>query len=224
MWRRTRTLTLVVGVLAIFGCGGADETLETTIPVGSGAPSPVIAVEELVDAINVPDFAEASRLAMPGHAALASLAEGADFAAVAEALRDGDADIAANFWSGFAQGSADFLAGQVEVATGSGITEGDITFETVDVVPAAGGTRTVLLQESDGYRVDLFASFGAGLAEKMADPVERLLVTQTDDARLILEHLQGIVPSLLVAARLPTTSDDVSQQLLALVEVITRVG
>ncbi|HEU4318968.1 MAG TPA: hypothetical protein VFS66_02670 [Acidimicrobiia bacterium] len=224
MSQRARAVAVAVAILAVVGCGGPEETLDTTIPVGPGAVSAVAAVEELVDAINVPDFAEASRLAMPGQAALASLAEGADFASVAEALRDGDADIASNFWSGFAQGSADFLAGQVEVAAGSGIAEGNVTFETVDVVPASGGPRTVLLRDSDGYRVDLFASFGAGLAGKMSAPVERLLVTQTEDARLILEHLQGIVPSLLVAAKLPTTSDDVSQQLLALVEVITRVG
>ncbi len=80
------------------------------------------------------------------------------------------------------------------------------------------------MRDVDGYRIDLFASFGAGLADKMISPVERLLGTQTSDARLILTELQGIVPSLLAAAQLPDTPGDVSQQLLALVEVITRVS
>jgi hypothetical protein len=41
---------------------------------------------------------------------------------------------------------------------------------------------------------------------------------------LILARLQDIVPSLLVAAELAGTPGDVSQQILALIEVITRVG
>jgi uncharacterized protein (DUF2252 family) len=57
----------------------------------------------------------------------------------------------------------------------------------------------------------------------MVAPVERLLSTQTDDARLILVDLKEIVPSLLAAAGQPDTPSEVSQQLLALVEVITRV-
>lgn len=221
---RVRSLLLAALLVLAPACSGGDETTVTTIAIGDGASTPVAAVEELVDAINVPDFNEAGRLAIPGHAALASLAEGADFAVVAEALRHGDTDIASNFWSGFAQGSADFLSGSVQLASGNPVSEAGVSFETVDVIPSAGGPRTVLVRDADGYRIDLFASFGAGLADKMGGSVERLLVTQTDDARLILDHLQEIVPSLLVAAKLPSTSDDVSQQLLSLVEVITRVG
>jgi hypothetical protein len=58
----------------------------------------------------------------------------------------------------------------------------------------------------------------------MNGPVERLLTTQTAEARLILAELQEIVPSLLVAAGLPDTTPEMSQQILALVEVITRVA
>jgi hypothetical protein len=41
---------------------------------------------------------------------------------------------------------------------------------------------------------------------------------------MILAGLQEIVPSLFVAASLPGTTGRASQQLLALIEVITRVG
>jgi hypothetical protein len=82
----------------------------------------------------------------------------------------------------------------------------------------------MVLRDEDGYKVDLFASFGAGLAARMQGPVERLLTTQTAEARLILAELQEIVPSLLVAAQQPGITAEASQQLLALVEVITRVG
>lgn len=179
---------------------------------------------ELVTAMSAPDFTEASRLAMPGQAALASLAEGASFSDVAEALREGDAEIAANFWTGFAQETTDLLGGEIDVAEGEAFTQDGVDFQIVVVTPSAGTAREVIVRDSGGYRVDLFASFGAGFADKLRGQVERLLATQTDDARLIMDNLRGIVPSLMAAARRPGVSGEVSQELLSLVEVITRVG
>jgi hypothetical protein len=219
-WPRAETLLLV---LLLAACSGEKADPVASIPPGQGESSPVAAVESLVDAINVPDFADASRLAVPGQAALASLAEGASFADVAEALRSGDEEVAANFWSGFAQGTGSFLVGSVEAEDGGTYTESGVVFSLVDITPANGESRRLLLRDVDGYRIDLFASFGSGLADKMVAPVERLLSTQTDDARLILVDLKEIVPSLLAAAGQPDTPSEVSQQLLALVEVITRV-
>ena len=223
MWRTLSCWVAVFAVLAA-GCGGETVEPETSIPPGTGADTAVAAVEQLVAAINEPDFPQASRLAIPGQAALAALAEGATFGDVAEALAEGDEEIAANFWSGFAQGAGNFLAGNVTAVEDGTLAQGELDFHTITVTPAAGGARTVLVRDDDGYRVDLFASFGSALADKRNAPVERLLTTQTEDARLILAELQTIVPSLIAAASLPGTSGEVSQQLLALVEVITRVS
>lgn len=219
-----RLESVLVAILLIAACGAEPGQPVESIPRAPGAASPTDAVNELVAAINVPDFADASRLAMPGQAALASLAEGATFGDVAGALRDGDQEVAANFWAGFAQGAGSFLGGDIGVEDAGELTREDVDFHQVSVTTEDGGNRTVLVRESDGYRIDLFASFGAGLADKMIGPVERLLNTQGDDARVILADLRQIVPSLLAAAELPGTSADVSQRLLALVEVITRVG
>lgn len=205
-------------------CGGEDPTTEPTIAPGEGADSPVTAVEELVAAINTPDFAEASHLAVPGQAALAALAEGATFGEVARSLSEGDEEIAANFWTGFAQETGVFLSGEVSVVDDGTVEQDDVEFHTVSLTPPDGSARTIIVRNVDGFRVDLFASFGSGLADKMAGPVERLLATQTADARLILAELQKIVPSLHVAASLPDTTPSASQQLFALIEVITRVG
>jgi len=223
MWRRLSSWVAVLAVVAA-ACGGETVESEPSIPPGTGADSAVAAVEELVAAINEPNFPRASRLAIRGQAALAALAEGATFGDVAEALAEGDQEIAANFWSGFAQGAGNFLSGDVTAVEDGSLAQGEVDFHTITVTPAGGGTRTVLVREDDGYRVDLFASFGSALADKMNAPVERLLTTQTEDARLILAELQTIVPSLIAAASLPGTSGEVSQKLLALVEVITRVS
>ncbi len=223
MSSRARALLAICGLL-LASCSGDADGPTTTIAPANGAASALAAVEELVAAINEPDFAAASRYAVPDQAALASLAEGATFGAVAQALREGDEEIAANFWSGFAQGAGAFLTGPIDLAESGATTEGDVEFYEVSVTPTDGEARTVLLRDVDGYRVDLFASFGQGLADKMTPQVERLLTTQTADARLILSRLQEIVPSLLVAAQLPGTTTEVTQQILTLVEVITRVS
>lgn len=222
MWRTASTGAAVALLLA--ACSGNSAAPDATIAPASGSETPVEAVEDLVGAVTEPNFAEASRLAMPGHAALAALAEGASFAEVARALREGDEEIAANFWAGFAQGTGTFLSGSTRATDDGTMTQGNIEFHRVNVEPSDGETRTILLREDDGYRVDLFASFGAGLADKMLTPTERLLSAQTEESGIILTELQEIVPSLMVAASLPGTSGEASQQILALVEVITRVN
>jgi hypothetical protein len=221
MWRR-RSSVLAIVVLAACG-GGAGDPEPSPVP-SVGADTPVAAVEELVEAINAPDFANASRLAVPGQAALAALAEGATFGEVASSLSEGDTDVAANFWAGFAQGTASFLAGDVTAVEDGTVEQDGVTFHRVVVTPPDGDSRTLLIREDDGYRIDLFASFGPGLADKMIGPVERLLNTQTGEAGLILSELQDIVPSLLASASLPGTTPETSQQLIALIEVITRVS
>lgn len=223
MWRRIESGLILVSVL-LAGCNGGSSDQEEAISPGVGAETAVGAVEELIASINEPDFADASRMAIPGHAPLAALAEGASFAEVAEALAEGNEETAANFWAGFAQGAGDFLAGNVTASAEGTMSEGELEFHVVEVRTADGGSRTILVREENGFRVDLFASFGAGLADKMIAPTERLLTTQTEEARLILAELQEIVPSLLVAASLPGTTGAASQQLLALIEVITRVS
>lgn len=222
MWLRVSALLVLTSLAVACSEGSADPT--GTIGAGEGADTVQGAVEGLVDSINEPDFSAAGRLAVPNQAALASLAEGATFGTVAQALRDGDEEIAANFWSGFAQGAGSFLTGPIELSDVETVTESGVEFHRVDVTPSDGEDRSVLVREAGGYRIDLFASFGAGLADKMTPQVERLLTTQTADARLILARLQEVVPSLLMAAQLPGNTGDMAQQLLSLVELITRVG
>lgn len=223
MWLRRSALGVFLVMLAV-ACSNDAAEPQPTIPGGEGAESALAAVEELVASINDADFADASRLAIPDHAALASLAEGATYSVVAEALRTGDSEIAANFWAGFAQGTGNFLAGSVDLSEDDPVTGADVEFSRVTVTPVQGDSRSILVRDVDGYRIDLFASFGPGLADKMMVPVERLLTTQTADARLILVELQDIVPSLLAATKIPGNTSDVNQQLLSLVEVITRVS
>ena len=160
---------------------------------------------------------------MPHQAALASLAEGATFSDVADALNEGDSHVASNFWGGFAQGAGGYLAGATVGVTGEPVVLDGVEFHPVGVRPEDGPARTVFVRHEDGYRIDLFASFAPGLAERMPPTVERLLTTNTDDARLILGELEGVVPSLMIAANRGDQPSESTQQILRLVELITRV-
>ena len=218
-----RRAALAFLVVAAVSCRGA-ESADTTITRGPGAASAVEAVEELHDLLVDGDFAAASSLAMPGHAALASLAEGASSGEVADALENGDEAIAANFWSGFAQGFGEVLSGDIAVDDAGTATNSGVEFHLVNVTPDSGNARYLVTQDVDGHRLDLFASFGAGLADRLISPVEILVDTPTGDNAVILAALQDVVPSLLLAASDETLSPEAGQNVLKLVELITRVG
>lgn len=209
-------------VVTVVACGGGGGT--TTLTLGDGAESPTAAVEELRDLLAAGDFDGAGSLAVPDHAALASLAEGATTGDVAAALRDGDTVIAANFWGGFAQGAAETLDDEVVLEDLGTTTEQGVEFHLVGLTPESGVEQVLITRDVDGQRIDLFASFGAGLAPGMMSPVETLLGSSNADSEAILVALQEVVPSLLVAVRDESLTPEAAQDVLQLVELITRVG
>ena len=214
-------LVALAGLLAGCSPGGGGAT---TVTIGEGAADPVAAVEELRSLLAAGDFGAASSLAVPGQAVLASLAEGAAPSTVAASLDDGDAEVAANFWTGFAQGVGGIFNQEATLEDLGTTSEGGVEFSLVGIIPQGGSRRVMVTREVGGQRVDLFATFGAGLAEGMIPSVELLLASSNDDSGQILAALQDVVPSLLVAARDSSLSPEASQRILQLVEVITRAG
>lgn len=210
-------------VLLLASCQRADP-VESSGTLGPGGDSPQATVEALVEALGTGNFDSAVSLAVADQAALATLAEGAAFGQVADAIRSQDQTVVSNFWAGFAQGAGSFLAGSVQLEPGEVLERDGIEYSVVRVIPESGGEREVLARDLDGYRIDVFASFAPGLASRMVGPVERLLSAQTADARLVLAALRETVPSLLVAAERPNQPPDVVQSVLRLVELITRVS
>lgn len=218
--RNAWILGLVLTLSACTG-NGNEPSSETN---GNGATSPVTVVEELRSMLIAGDFVSAGSLAVPNQAALASLGEGASFGQVADAITDGDAEIAANFWSGFGQGVGEVLNSELAIEDRGSTTESGVEFFLVGVTPEQGTERLIMTRDVDGQRIDLFASFGAGLAQRMLSPVEILLGTSSADSAVILTALQDVVPSLLVSATDPSLSPEAVQGVLQLVELITRVG
>lgn len=211
---------LLIGMLSA-ACDGGNASTPTAT---GGGDTPEATIVVLITHLDNAEFEQAGSLSVPGQAALASLAEGATFSDVADALREGDAHVAANFWTGFAQGAGGYLAGASVTGADDPVSADGVELLPVTVRPTEGPARRIFVRGAEDSRIDLFASFGAGLADRMPAAVERLITTNTDDARLILQELEGVVPSLLVAAEEGDQPTEATQQILRLVELITRVG
>lgn len=220
MWSKR---LLAVAVLLVVGgaCSGPGETGGQP---GTGAETAEQAVEELFAMLAAGEFGSASDLAVPEQSALAALAEGASVGDVAAGLRDGDAGIASNFWSGFAQ-SIDSMLGEGVEVTGSEVTTAqDVEFIVVEIVTGSGDVHHIATREADGHRVDIFATFGPSLASRLYPQIELLFDEPSEDASLILARMREQVPSLHMAAETPNLAPNVVQDLLQLIELITRIS
>lgn len=218
-----RSALLLVALVALASCtAGADSG--TTVTLGAGADTPTAAVEQLRDALAAGDFDAAGALVVPEQAILASLAEGASPSLIATSLEEGDDQVAANFWSGFAQGVGEAFTGEMTIEDAGSVTESGVEFFLVGVTPEGGTERIMVTRDLDGQHLDIFASFGAALAEGMISPVELLLGSSSPDSRAVLGTLQDVVPSLLVSATDPGLTPQTVQRILQLVELITRAG
>lgn len=219
-----KRISLAMAILvAVAACdGGTSE--DPAVDLGPGGETPVEAVEQLIGFLEEGDFTAAAALAVPGQAALASLAEGAAVSEVATALRNGDGIVAANFWSGFAQSITDVLSAGLTVEGSTPVEALGVEFNVVDLVTASGGNRKLTTANVDGHRVDIFATFGSALADRMYSPLERLLSSPVDDAALVLSEMKKQIPSLNMAAESPEIGADAIQNILRLIELISRIS
>ncbi|MDH3190575.1 MAG: hypothetical protein OEM39_08090 [Acidimicrobiia bacterium] len=221
--RNRASVVVAALLLAVVACSD-DPGGDAAPSIGPGADSPQAAVQQLLTLLESGDFPAAASLAMPDQAALASLAEGTTVAEVANALRDGDGVVAANFWSGFAQSISGVLDTGLTVTGATGVEVEGETFNVVDLETSTGGQRQLVTREADGHRIDLFATFGPTLAGRLYSPVERLLTSPVEDAVLVLAEMRKQVPSLYMAAQAPDLTPGAIQEVLRLIELISRVS
>ena len=204
------------------GCFGDDTPPDTTLAAGL---SPEEVVTTLMDLIIQGRFEETGDLTDSAHAALLTLAEGADASEVVEAVEAGGEDVAANFWSGFAQTLDPGVAvDDFEVSAGEAVTQDNEEFVTVTLTPAEGDPRYFVVRRAEEWIVDLMATFGPVLAERLIPPIESLLSSAHADASKVLGYLAGAAPSLRVSTSRPDLPPEAHQSLLALIERVTRSG
>lgn len=214
---------LLMAVLFLGGCQAGGGTVEAT-GADPGPATAEEAVEQLRESLLEGDFEAAAEVTVPGQAVLASMAEGAAPVEVAAALQDPDEAISANFWSGFAQGAGEALAGEVDISSAGTVNHRGVEFTLVSVTTEQGARQTMITREVGGHRVDIFASFAPVLAGRLGSPVELLLDSSAPQAGDVLAALQDVVPSLWVAVSELDLSPQATQEVLRLLELVTRVG
>lgn len=209
--------------LVLMSCSSGESATSTTETPADLAPGEV--VTQMLEAVIEGRFEDTADLTDTDQAALLILAEGADANDVVDALDEGGETVAANFWSGFAQTlDTSFHPDQVEVDTDGAVTQDGYEFVMVTVVPPDSEPREFFLRRNGTWRIDLMATFGPVLAERLVVPVEGLLSSANSNAARVLVELSETAPSLRVAANNPSIHPSSHQSLLALIERVTRAG
>lgn len=207
----------------LVSCSDGEQATTTTGPPPDLAPAEV--VTEVIEAVIEGRFEDTPGMTHTDQAALLTLAEGADANDVVDALDEDGEEVAANFWSGFAQTlDTSFRPDQIEMETAEVMTESGLEFVMVTVAPPDADPREFLLRRNGAWRIDLMATFGPVLAERLIPPVEGLLSSANSNAARVLSELSDTAPSLRIAAANPSINPSSHQSLLGLIERVTRAG
>jgi hypothetical protein len=215
----------VVTVAIILLVGACSDDANPTETSGPSAMSPEVVVVTLMEAIIEGRFEDTPALTDTTQAALLTLAEGADASEVAEVIGEGADAVAANFWSGFAQTLEPGLdVASFDVSVDDPVTQDGEEFVRVTLVSDVNPPQYFVVRRDDGFRVDLMATFGPVLAQRLVPPVESLLSSANADASTVLALLAEAAPSLRFSGTRPDLPADAHQSLLALIERVTRTG
>jgi hypothetical protein len=217
-----RPLVVLVALICLLAaCRGDAAVLETTIPEDL---EPTEVVRALLEAINEGRFEDTPSITDGEQAGLLVLAEGANPTEVVEAIEDDPDAVAANFWSGFAQTlEPEFSLAEATIEAGETLEEGGEEYVAVSVVTPEA-ERLFYLRRNGNWKIDLMATFGHIVAERLVPRVEALLSSANSHAATVVGMLNESASSLQLAARNPDLEASAHQSLLALIERVTRAG
>lgn len=169
-------LTLLVAVGA---CSGeADTTTTTQASVAeSGSESPELAVSAIVLAIGQDDTAALDANTLTDQLGLLALVEGASTTDALAALGFASEQVAASFWRSFASDIGNFIDATVDDIRIGDIATLDVRgarYATVEVdFPFDNARRVFVVTESNGWKVDLVATFPGAFVPNIPLAVER---------------------------------------------------
>lgn len=167
---------LCTGVL-LGACGAEEVPVEQTSVSRTGAESPELAVSAIIRGLSQDDDAALGDATLTDQLGLLALVEGASTSDASAALGFASEQVAARFWKSFADGISDFIESGVD-----GIRIGDVAvidvpgarYATVDVAfPLDSADRVFVVTESDGWKVDLVATFPGAFVSSFPFAVER---------------------------------------------------
>jgi hypothetical protein len=201
-------------LLVLLACSNAVSATSATTPTADVPPEEV--ADEVAAALDGGDPAIVASLTDLRPMPWVALAEGAtvEEAAGIEAGENSLA-VADNFWTGFLESAG--LAGN-EVADIEAFTEGSTDFARLEL-----GSGSIILNQSDAWRIDVIASFAAPLAERLLGAVEVIVANRSAEADVLREMLRGERDAVAVASADPsitTTARAAVEEVLAAIDSI----
>lgn len=202
--RRPGGLSIAVTATLLVACGRGDLT-ETTTATADVTPPDQVAML-VMEGVRVGDPISAADWTVLEQMPWLAMAEGASIQQAAAVLDEGTRQVAINYWKGFSEGSG--LPG-LEIG---GVDEADVgsyRFATVTFGPGIGSRNELrlVLRLEDQWRVDLIASFGAALAQRLRDALDIIAANRGPDAERLAELISNQRDSVLIASE----SDNLNQ-------------
>lgn len=205
MNRRTWLLILAVA------CSTA--TNSTTAPSSSGVDLPPDDVAaDVATALDSGDPLAVANLTDLRPMPWVALAEGATVEQAATIAKEEAVAVASNFWTGFLDTAG---LGGTGIGSIEAFTEGDTNFARLDL-----GAGSIVLNQADTWRIDVIASFGAPLAERLLSAVEVIVANRSSEADLLREMLRAERDAVSVAIADPAIT---SSARIAVEEVLAAI-
>lgn len=181
-------------LIAVLGSCNADAGGETTV-VTSETVAPVDVAATVVDAILSGNTEVAADWTLLDQMPWMAMAEGASIEQAVGLLEEGSRQVAINYWQGFSEGAGfpDLRVGQVEESEVGG-------HRFASVVVGSGQRLALVLRMEDRWLVDVIASFGSTLAERLHDAVDIVAANRGPDvdrlAALIAQQRDSVSAAL----------------------------
>lgn len=195
----------VAALALIAACGGSPSGSVTTF---APAAAPENVASQVLEGVGSGRFDEAARLTLLEQMPWVALMEGATAAEASGLLDQAEAGVAANFWEGFGEGELGPF--QVEEVTHRSID--GVEFALVSVTGTSAASRLVLIDD-DGWKVDVVASFGAGLADRLLEAVQVAETATGPGANRLRQALGDQIPSVRIAMTEPGLPPEVADSL-----------
>ena len=203
--------TVVLAWAMSTGCNSGSST--TTLDEVSDSRQAAEVVEALLTAVEGGDFAGAAQLTLTDQLAWVVMAEGGTLTQAAGLLEAGLDEVAANYWQGFSE--------SVELSDIAvrAVNEQEIS-ESRFAIVALNGRLQLILRNSDGWRVDIIASFAPTLVNRLIEAARVVEANQGDQATSMRAILVEQRASVEVAAGQPGLPEATRSELLSLLEML----
>lgn len=188
----------------------ADATVDTTVITSDLAP-PADVATTVLDAVLSGQTEVAADWTLLDQMPWMAMAEGASIQQAVGLLDEGSRQVAINYWQGFAKGTGlpNLSAGPVEESE-----VGSHRFASV-LVGTSRRLRLVLRLE-DRWLVDVVASFGSTLAERLHDAIDIIAANRGPDADRLTEVISEQRDSVSVALENSSLNESARQALVEL--------